>query len=322
MPDGVFSMVHGPSPEVGLALVTHPAVQAVGFTGSFRGGKALFDAAASRPQPIPVFAEMGSANPVFVLPEALAAHGPAIAKALAASVTLGCGQFCTSPGLTLVAPSEAAAAFVEELGRELAASAAGTMVHAGIKQSYDTELAAAAALPGVRVAARSVARAANAATEAQPALLVSDAGAFAQHERLAEEIYGPVTLAVAFGSRDELLAAARRLRGHLTATIHAAGRDLEDYSALVTILSRKAGRLVLNGVPTGVEVTHAMQHGGPWPATTDPRATSVGSAAILRFARPVSYQDFPDPALPEELRDANPRGIWRLVDGSLARETP
>src|SRR5512143_1070942 len=141
MPDGVFSMVHGPSPEVGLALVNHPAIQAVGFTGSFRGGKALFDAAAGRSQPIPVFAEMGSANPVFVLPEALAANGPAIARALAASVTLGCGQFCTSPGLTLVAPSEAASAFVEELGRELAAAAAGTMVHAGIKQSYDAELA-------------------------------------------------------------------------------------------------------------------------------------------------------------------------------------
>jgi NADP-dependent aldehyde dehydrogenase len=322
MPDGVFSMVHGPSPEVGLALVNHPAIQAVGFTGSFRGGKALFDAAAGRPQPIPVFAEMGSANPVFVLPEALATNGPAIARALAASVTLGCGQFCTSPGLTLVASSETAASFVEELGRELAASAAGTMVHAGIKQSYDAELAAASALPGVRVAARSVAHAAHAATEAQPALLVSDAGSFAQHERLAEGIYGPVTLAVAFGSRDELLAAARRLRGHLTATIHGVGRDLEDYAALVTILSRKAGRLVMNGVPTGVEVTHAMQHGGPWPATTDPRATSVGSAAILRFARPVSYQDFPDQALPEELRDANPRGIWRLVDGSLARDTP
>ncbi len=320
VPDGVFSMVHGPSPEVGLALVNHAAIQAVGFTGSFRGGKALFDAAARRAQPIPVFAEMGSANPVFVLPEALATRGPAIAGALTASVTLGCGQFCTNPGLTLVAPSPAASAFVEELGRQLGAAAAGTMVHAGIKQAYESDLAAVAALPGVRIAARASTHGANAATEAQPALLVSDAGAFAQHERLGEEIYGPVTLAVPFTSKDELLATARRLRGHLTATIHAAGRDLADYAELVSILSRKAGRLVLNGVPTGVEVAHAMQHGGPWPATTDPRATSVGSAAILRFARPVSYQDFPDEALPEELRHANPRGIWRLVDGSLTRD--
>jgi alpha-ketoglutaric semialdehyde dehydrogenase len=320
MPDGVFSMVHGPSPAVGHALVTHPLVQAVGFTGSFRGGRALFDAAVRREQPIPVFAEMGSANPVFVLPDALATRGEEIAKALAASVTLGCGQFCTSPGLTFVAPSEAAAAFLARLGGLLAEAPAGTMVHAGIKVAYEAELAVVATIPGVTVAARSSGHGPNPATEAQPALLLADAASFVAHDRLGEEIYGPVTLAVRCASTGELLAAAQRLRGHLTATVHATERDLAAHGELLSILARKAGRVVLNGVPTGVEVTHAMQHGGPWPATTDSRATSVGTAAILRFARPVSYQDFPDTALPDELRGPNPRGIWRLVDGRLTRD--
>ena len=320
MPDGVFSMVHGRKTDVGRALVTHPAIQAVGFTGSFRGGKALFDAAVRRPHPIPVFAEMGSANPVFVLPDALATRGEEIAKALGASVTLGCGQFCTNPGLTFVAHADAAEAFVSRLGVLLAEAPAGTMVHAGIKDAYDAELAAVAALPGVSVAARSAAHGPNVPTEAQPALLLADAGTFAAHHRLDQEIYGPVTVAVRCGSKDELLASARRLGGHLTATVHATERDLASYPELLPILARKAGRVVVNGVPTGVEVTHAMQHGGPWPATTDPRATSVGSAAILRFARPVCFQDVPDGSLPDELRDANPRGIWRLVDGRLTKD--
>jgi len=320
MPDGVFAVVHGPSPAVGQALVAHPAIQAVAFTGSFRGGTALAQAASRRPQPIPVFAEMGSANPVFVLPDALATHGKAVADALAASVTLGCGQFCTSPGLTLVGPSPAAEAFLARLGAKLAEAPAGTMVHAGIKQAYDAELAAVAALPGVRVASRSAARGPNPATEAQPALLLTDPAALARHERLSDEIYGPVSVAVPFSSAEELLAAARRLRGHLTATLFATERDLAQHRELVTVLAGKAGRLILNGVPTGVEVTHAMHHGGPWPATTDPRATSVGTAAILRFARPICYQDFPEASLPEELRDKNPRGILRLVDGRPTRE--
>jgi NADP-dependent aldehyde dehydrogenase len=320
MPDGVFSMVLGPSPAVGQALVAHLAIQAVGFTGSFRGGKALMDAAARRSQPIPVFAEMGSANPVFVLPGALAERGEAIADALAASVTLGGGQFCTNPGLTLVAPSGAADAFVARLGAKLAGSPAGTMVHAGIKAAYDAEVGAIAGLPGVTLAARSSAHGPNAATEAQPALLVADAGALGAQARLGEELYGPVTLAVRCRTREELLEAARRLHGHLTATVHATDADLAANRDLVAILARKAGRLLLNGVPTGVEVAHAMHHGGPWPASSDPRATYVGAAAILRFARPVCWQDFPDAALPEELRDANPRGIWRLVEGRLTKE--
>lgn len=320
VPAGVFSMVHGASPAVGQALVAHPAVQAVGFTGSFRGGRALLDAAAHRPQPIPVFAEMGSANPLFVLPDALATRGEAIAAALAASVTLGCGQFCTNPGLTFVAPSPAADAFVARLGALLAEAPAGTMVHSGIKAAYDAALVAVAAIPGVALAARASGPGENPETEARAALLVTDAAAFAESDRLGEEIYGPATLAVRCGSREELLAAARRLSGHLTATVHATEADLADFPELLPLLARKAGRVVLNGVPTGVEVTHAMHHGGPWPATTDPRATSVGTAAILRFARPVSFQGVPSAHLPEELQDANPRGIWRLVEGRLTKD--
>jgi alpha-ketoglutaric semialdehyde dehydrogenase len=320
VPEGVLSLVHGPSPDVGQALVSHPAIQAVGFTGSFRGGRALFDTASRREQPIPVFAEMGSANPVFVLPEALATRGEEIAKALAASATLACGQFCTSPGLTFVAPSIGADAFVSRLASSLAEAPAGTMVHAGIKASYDAELAAVAALPGVSVLARSQGGASNPATSAQPALLFAEMGSFLAHERLGQEIYGPVTLAVRAPSKAALLDAARRLRGHLTATVHATEGDLAEYAELLPLLARRVGRVVLNGVPTGVEVTHAMHHGGPWPATTDPRATSVGTAAILRFARPVSFQDVPEALLPEELRDRNPRGIWRLVDGQPTKD--
>ncbi len=320
MPDGVFSLVHGPSPAVGQALVTSAAIQAVGFTGSFRGGKALFDAAARRARPIPVFAEMGSANPVFVLPGALAARGTAIAEALAASVTLGCGQFCTSPGLVFLPPGARSEAFLEDLSARLGVAPAGTMVHAGIKAAYDADLKEVAALPGVTVAARGTARGPHADTEAQAALLVIDRSAWASQPRLGEEVYGPATLAVRCESPDALIEAARALGGHLTATVHATEDELAANPELLGVLRGKAGRLLVGGVPTGVEVSPAMHHGGPWPATSDARATSVGTAAILRFARPVCFQNVPDSALPEELRNANPRGLWRLVDGRPTRE--
>ena len=320
MPDGVFSLLHGASPEVGLGLVSHPLVQAVGFTGSLRGGRALFDAAGRRLQPIPVYAEMGSSNPVFVLPGALAERGPAIAQGLAASVSLGAGQFCTNPGLTVLAASEAATAFLDELARLLAAAPTGTMVHVGIKSSYDACLATAAATPGVSVAGRGVAPGPNAATEAHGALLTTDSATWAREPRLAEEIFGPATLAVRCRDRADLLALARNLHGQLTATVHGTAGDLAEFADLLTILRRKAGRIVVNGFPTGVEVGHAMQHGGPYPATTDPRSTSVGTAAIQRFARPVCFQDVPDNLLPPPLQNANPRGIWRLLDGRRTRE--
>jgi alpha-ketoglutaric semialdehyde dehydrogenase len=320
MPSGVFGMLHGASPEVGITLVTHPAIQAAGFTGSLHAGRSLFDAAAIRPEPIPVYAEMGSSNPVFVLPGALEARGGEIAKGLAASVTLGAGQFCTNPGLTVVIDSPAANAFLKAAGDLLGGAPAGTMVHSGIKAAYDREIVEIARTGGVTIAARAQGAGSHPETEAHPALLLTDARTYVDTRRLRGEIFGPATLAVRCASRAEMVALARSLHGHLTATIHGTDRDLSEFADLVTILRRKVGRLVFNGFPTGVEVCHAMQHGGPYPATTDPRSTSVGTAAILRFARPVCYQDFPAAGLPEELRDENPRGIWRLVDGVPTRD--
>lgn len=319
-PEGVFSLLHGATPAVGVALVTRPEIQAVGFTGSLRAGRALFDAAAGRPQPIPVYAEMGSSNPVFLLPDALRARGPALAAALAASVTQGVGQFCTNPGLLVLPDDESGQAFLAALGAALAATPGGTTVHAGIKSAYDARLAELAGLPGVQVLARAEREGPCGLTSARAALLACDAQVYARHATLAEETYGPATLAVLTDSAEQRLATAQRLGGHLTATLHATGADLEREQALLALLQRKVGRLLFAGVPTGVEVAPAMQHGGPYPATTDARATSVGTAAILRFARPLCFQDAPPSALPEELRDANPRGLWRLVDGHLTRD--
>jgi len=320
LPAGVFGMVQGASAAVGQALVTHPLIKAVGFTGSLRGGRALFDAAARRPEPIPVYAEMGSSNPLFVLPGALRERGEAIAKGLAGSVTMGAGQFCTNPGLTVLAPSESAEPFLRTTGDLLAASPAGTVVHAGIKTAYDAGLVARAGLSGVTLAARAAAHGPHASTEAQPALLVTDAATFAARAPLHGELYGPATVAVRCTTREQLLDLARGLEGHLTATVHGTEADLAEHAELLRILGRKVGRLVVNGFPTGVEVSHAMHHGGPYPATTDARATSVGTAAITRFARPLCFQDVPESALPPELQSANPRGIWRLVAGKFTKD--
>lgn len=320
MPDGMFSLLQGADHSIGHALIAHDAIKAVAMTGSLAGGRAMFDAAARRREPIPVHAEMGSTNPVFVLPDALAARGEAIAKGLAASVTLGSGQFCTNPGLTLLLRSPSADAFLETAGRALGGAPAGTMVHGGIKATYDAALEEVAALPGVRVGARASAAGPRPDTEARPALLVTEALSYQLHPRLAEEIYGPATVAVVCESAQEVMDVARSLHGHLTATVHATAKDLAAFPDLVPVLQRKVGRVVFNGFPTGVEVSPAMHHGGPYPATTDARATSVGTAAIERFARPVCFQDAPAAVLPPELQDANPRGIWRLVDGAFTRE--
>ena len=320
MPAGVFGMVHGASTSVGLALVNHPLLKAVAFTGSLRGGRALFDAAARRPEPVPVYAEMGSSNPVFILPGALAERGEAIAKGLVASVTLGVGQFCTNPGLTVVERGAAADAFARAAGELLAKAPVGTLVHAGIKAAYDAGLSARAGTTGVSLLARAGGKGAAAATEAQPALLAVEAPTFAADRTLHEELYGPATLLVRCDSRAAMLELARSLEGHLTATVHGTADDLATCGDLVAVLRCKVGRVVVNGYPTGVEVSHAMQHGGPYPATTDARTTSVGSAAIERFVRPICFQDVPDTLLPEELRADNPRGIWRLVDGRLTKD--
>jgi NADP-dependent aldehyde dehydrogenase len=324
IPRGTFALLHGASHRVGEELVRHAAIRAVGFTGSYAGGRALCDLAAGRDEPIPVYAEMGSANPVFVLPRALAERGEEIARGLAASVTLGAGQFCTNPGLAIVPRSASRAAFLDTLAGDLQAAPPGLMVHRGIRLAYERALEEVAAVPGLNFAARgpgSIAADDDGSARVAAALAVVDAATFQDAPRLAHEIYGPITVAIEV---DDLAAAcdlARGMAGHLTATLHGTAEDLEEASELVAILVQKVGRLVINGFPTGVEVATAMHHGGPYPAASDPRSTSVGTAAITRFARPVCFQNAPDAILPPELRRGNPRGIWRWVDGSYTRES-
>jgi NADP-dependent aldehyde dehydrogenase len=318
MPAGVFSLLQSTRHDVATALVRHPLTKAVGFTGSLRAGRALFDAAVTRPEPIPVYAEMGSVNPVFVLPGALAERADAIAEGLKNSVTLGVGQFCTNPGLTIGIDDERFEQFVRRMEALIGAAQPGTMLYPAIFESYQTGVDRLSALDGTRTI-RSVSGTA-AECQARPALFATGAQTFMRHRELGEELFGPSTVIVRCGSREEMEAVARRLDGQLTATIHGTAADLADYASLVSILEDKAGRLIVNGFPTGVEVCPSMQHGGPYPATTDSKTTSVGTAAILRFARPVAYQSFPQSSLPVELQDANPRGMWRMVDGEMTRD--
>lgn len=309
LPKGIFSMLHG-GPAVGQALVGHPAIAAVGFTGSHGAGRSLLDTAATRTHPIPVFAEMSSVNPVFLLSGALEERGLAIADGLAASVTLGGGQFCTKPGLVFVPRGEAADRFLERLAGALAAQPSVPMLSPSITKAYRSARARTSALPGV------------AALPGAPEGLarVAAAGDFMRTPAMATEVFGPFTLVVLVDSTEQMLACVGALEGQLTATVHAAPADLSHSATLFAEIERKAGRLVLNGFPTGVEVAPAMNHGGPYPATSDARFTSVGTAAIFRFARPVCYQGFPADLLPQALRDGNPLGILRLVDGKQTRE--
>jgi NADP-dependent aldehyde dehydrogenase len=316
LPTGTFSLLHGAGHEVGLALVRHRLTRAVAFTGSQRGGRALFAAAAARPEPVPVYAEMGSTNPLFLLPAALARRGAAIAADLVASVTLGVGQFCTNPGLVFVPRGAAGDRFRDQLATLFRDLETGTLLHAGIRRAYDRAVDEAAAVAGVEVVARG--RVGEGPCAGRPALLAVPGAVFRGHPELAEEIFGPATVLVTGDGEAELLDLAAGLPGQLTAGVHADPEDRELARALLQVLEDKAGRLLWNGFPTGVEVSPAMQHGGPYPATTDPRATSVGTAAIERFLRPVAYQGFPPELLPAELAEGR-GGIWRWVDGDLER---
>ncbi len=319
MPAGVFSMLHGVSHSIGVHLVRHPLVRAVAFTGSLKGGRALADAAASRPEPIPVYAEMGSINPVFVLSGALRERAEDLAAGLHQSVTLGVGQFCTNPGLVVGLKDEDLARFLSKLKDLVAGTAPGTMLHAGIREDYEAGTSKLRAVSGVSVASSSSAAADPARTQAAAMVFTAGARTFLERPELSEEVFGPSTIVVTCGTREELEAVASGLHGHLTATVHGSEEDLREHRRLVSILETRVGRLVFNGYPTGVEVCAAMHHGGPYPATTHPFFTSVGTAAILRFVRPVAYQGWPQAALPPELQDGNVRGIWRLVDGQVTR---
>jgi len=320
MPAGVFSLIQGRGHEIGTGLARHPHTAAIGFTGSLRGGRALFDAAAQRETPIPVYAEMGSINPVFILPGAVQHRSEHIAKALVQSVTLGVGQFCTSPGLVIGLDDANFASLIDQTAHLIADSAPGSMLYDGLCHAYEEGVDRLTNSGGVKLISRSERVADATHTEGAPAVFRTDGKTFLSNDDLAEEVFGPATMFVAASSAKELEEIAYSLKGQLTATLHGNDYDLEQHTNLVRILEQKAGRVIFNSFPTGVEVCPAMTHGGPYPATSDSHFTSVGTAAILRFARPVSYQGFPQSALPPQLRDSNELNLWRLVNNQVTRE--
>jgi NADP-dependent aldehyde dehydrogenase len=318
LPAGVFSLLFDSGIDVGVALVQHCAVKAIAFTGSASGGQALMRLAADRPDPIPCYAEMGSTNPMFILSGALRERSAQLAKGVQTSFTMGSGQFCTKPGLVFV-PKNDSADFVQSLRNGVGTLASFGMLTHGIAAKYNQAIQhrlkekQAELIAGAGDAAKGGGAATAAAVFG---ISLSD---FLDHPELGEEVFGPTTLLVNYGNLHELVTVAQRLEGHLTATIQGTPEDLAGAHDLIRVLETKVGRIVFNGFPTGVEVNHAMVHGGPFPATSDGRSTSVGSQAILRFARPICYQDFPETALPAELQRTNPLGIMRMVNGTLTR---
>jgi len=311
MPEGVFSLLYGAGHEVGQALVRHPAVRGVGFTGSRAGGTALMALAAARPVPIPVFAEMSSVNPVFILPHALRERWGAIATGLHGAVTGGVGQFCTKPGLIFVTAGREADQFVAKLGSLIAETPSCAMLNAGIADNFARRRSRLGSIATVQAVAE---------VEGQQAgVFLTSSRAWRMNGVLHEEVFGPSALVVLCEDDADLIQSAEALEGQLTATVHAEAADHDVARALLPVFARKAGRVIHNGFPTGVEVCHAMVHGGPFPATSDGRTTSVGSAAISRWTRAVCFQNVPAALLPAELQDGNPRKLWRLIDGERVR---
>lgn len=313
LPEGVYASVLDNGFQAGTQLVQHPDVKAVAFTGSLNGGMALYRAAMERPEPIPVFAEMGSVNPVFIMPEQLAQDATSMARQMAASVTLGAGQFCTNPGLIFAIDDPATEQFAQSLEAAMLETTASTMLHEGIYHNYEAGKQRLLSEDGVQ----GVSKTADEQWAGQPAVAQTTAKHFIDNPRLHEEIFGPLTLLVRCRDYAEMQKAATQLAGQLTATIFGPEAQLPNWQALMAILDQRVGRLIFNGVPTGVEVGYAMQHGGPFPATTDSRFTSVGADAIKRFARPVAYQNCPDALLPPALQQNNPLQLIRTVDGVI-----
>lgn len=312
---GVFSMLIGDGRQIGQSLVAHPAIKAVGFTGSRQGGMALVRTAAARAEPIPVYAEMSSINPVFLLPDALKTKAAGIAQAFADSLTMGAGQFCTNPGMVIALDSPELQSFIDAASTALQVKPAATMLTPGIHKAYSTGVERLNQVSGVEVLAQG--QAASTPCAAQANLAVCTAKEFLSNKDLHDEVFGPSSLLIRCQDLAEMQAIAEHIEGQLTATIHATAADYASAQSLLPTLERKAGRILFNGFPTGVEVCHAMVHGGPFPSTSDSRSTSVGASAIDRFLRPVCYQEFPAELLPASLQDANPYGISRVVNGEL-----
>jgi len=311
LPEGVFSLLYGAGNEMGIALVRDPRIRAVGFTGSRSGGIALCQAAQARPEPIPVYAEMSSINPVYLFPAALEARSEALAEGFVASLTQGAGQFCTNPGLMIALQGAALDRFIQSASERLSRCPSQTMLTPGIFSAYETGLKPLA--QHAHIAAKGLP--ATGPNQGQAHLFVTPAEAFLNNEHLQAEVFGAASLVVQCRDVEQMRQVSEHLEGQLTATLHMDDHDLPQARALLPVLERKAGRLLVNGWPTGVEVCDAMVHGGPFPATSDARSTSVGTAAILRFLRPVCYQDFPDTLLPTALQHDNPLRLRRLLDG-------
>ena len=311
LPEGTFSLLFSADHEIGAGLVRSPAMKAVGFTGSRAGGRALMDIAAAREEPIPVFAEMSSINPTFILPGAAEERPGAIAEGLFTSFTLGVGQFCTKPGIVAAAEGEGASKIVAEIRRLASEAGAAPLLTAEIRDNY---------VAGIAGRGETERDSASQGFEVYPEVFETEAARFLEDRTLHGEIFGPATLVVRGKDPEDLVRIAHSLEGQLTATIHGTAKDLAENAELISVLEKKAGRLVYNGFPTGVEVCRAMVHGGPYPATSDPRTTSVGTRAIERFSRLICYQDFPQNLLPEELKDPNPLGIVRMVDGITGKD--
>lgn len=318
MPDGVFSSLNASDFSVGQALVLHSKVKSVAFTGSFAGGKSLFHLAQKREEPIPVFAEMGSVNPVLLLPGKIRENPAELAATIASSVNLGAGQFCTNPGILVVLKGPETEEFKKELAACIRQKSPEKMLHKNISNHFQQKINALFIRDEVVKLAEAEAKPEG--ISGRPAVATVNGHDFVKNPALAEEIFGPFSLLVECDGKDELLNVVKSFRGQLTASVFCTPEDVENYRPSIETVQEVVGRLIFNGVPTGVEVGYAMQHGGPYPATTDGRFTSVGMDAIKRFTRPVAFQDAPDDYLPDELKDANPLGIWRRVDGQLTKE--
>lgn len=315
LPSAIFQHVSG-GIEAGQALVTHPYTKAVAFTGSYKGGKAIFDLACQREQPIPVYAEMGSVNPIFVLPEKAEAESAKLAEQAALSVLQGVGQFCTCPGLIFYPQTESTESFLEMLSGKMEESLGDKMLHEGISRNYYQGISKILAARGVE----SMLTPAEDVLTGNAALAKTTVEEWLQNPALQEEIFGPFTLVVTYGSLLELEQAVKQLQGQLTCTIWGTTSELVSAGQLVDQVREKCGRLLFEGVPTGVEVSPAMTHGGPFPATSDSRSTSVGTYAIKRFARPVTFQSAPQELLPLELRNENSLSIWRTINGQFTKD--
>jgi NADP-dependent aldehyde dehydrogenase len=319
MPNGVFSNLNSSGIEVGQQLVSHPKVKAVGFTGSIQGGRALLDLAAKREEPIPVFAEMGSINPVVILPKALENRNEALAKTYASSITLGTGQFCTNPGLIIGIKSAAFNSFINQLSQEIMDINPSCMLHPNIKKAYKANKEKVMAQDHVVVTADYASDVAE--NHAQQAVVSIEGNTFLENPSLHIEVFGPFSMVVQCDNALQLEQVIASLDGQLTGTVIADNDEISEYSKSIAALQNRVGRIIFNGVPTGVEVCESMVHGGPYPASTDSRFSAVGISSIKRWVRPFSYQSWPNYVLPDELKNENPLSIFRTIDGQRTKDT-